>query len=173
MAQEAMAFRGFVWPSNPYTITYAAAQEQSVALYPGGASKAEPVARRPRIVKGEGLFYGPQAQGQMNRLEQIFMEQKAGLLFLPGRRAMHAWFTELSVLEQVKPGTVAYSFLFTEAAVNRREEDHAYSGYTYAAAGENLFHVAARTEVPVERLSVLNSLAGCFTLKEGDLLRLK
>lgn len=171
--QGTMSYKGFVWPYNPKSITYSIAEAENTVLLPGGENRVEPIAQRPRVIKGEGFFYGTDAQRQMNRLEQIFLDKTSGVLFLPGRRPLHAWFTQLSVLEQVKRDTVGYAFLFTEDQGGYAPEQNTYASYTPVQRGETLFHVACRTGIPVEELGDLNSLPGCYGLAEGYQVKLK
>lgn len=168
-----MSYKQFVWPNNPHTLTYASADGQQTVALLSGNSRVLPGAASPRIVRGEGAFYGREAQVQMNRLEQVFLEQGPGVLFLPNRRPMRAWFTELTVLEQTKKDTVAYQILFTEENGRRHESAEQERGGTIAREGESLFDVAARTGVAVEVLGTLNCLPGCFSLQAGDEVRLK
>lgn len=168
-----MSYKGFSWPNNPQSITYRIAEKESTALLPGGHSRVARIAEQPRVVEGKGFFYGSQAHAYMNRLEQIFLDQASGILFLPNRRPMYARFTELTVLEQVKKDMVGYTFVFTEDRDKIPAVQNSYEACTWAEPGETLFHVAARTGVTVEELGRLNSLPGCFALTEGMEVRLK
>ncbi len=167
-----MSYQGFVWPNNPKEITYSVAEQTATALFPGGANAVDATARRPRVIQGHGSFYGPRAQVAMNELEQIFLNGRSGVLLLPNRRPLNAWMTELTVEEQVKPDQVSYRFVFTEDSNQATTQHHGYMDSTVVRPGETLFHIAARTGIPVETLGAKNSLPGCFALKEGDCIRL-
>lgn len=168
-----IAYKGFVWPNNPERMVYTTEEETDTALLPGNGSRVERIAAQPRQVSGEGFFYGPLAQARMNELEQVFFDKSPGTLFLPGRRPMQAYFTRLTVQEQVKKDTVGYQFVFLEDSKSALQAKSTPAATTVVRQGENLYHIAHRTGIAVEELADRNTLPGCFDLREGMQVRLK
>lgn len=168
-----MSYKQFVWLNNPSQISFAFAQVQRQGILPGKGSFVEQVATGAHVVKGEGIFYGTQAQGQMRALEQLFEDKSAGMLFLPNRKPLRAFFTNLTIESSTQKDQVKYTFVFTQDTTMVEEAVNEYDHYTTALAGENLFHIAHRTGVAVEELTQKNEVATCFCLTEGTQVKIR
>lgn len=72
-----------------------------------------------RVIAGEGAFFGPQAEEQYRRLEELFFQQTPGRLILPSHAAVTAHFSRLGWLGQGDGQVVRYSFEFLEHPSSR------------------------------------------------------
>lgn len=168
-----MSYKQFVWPNNPSQLSFAFAQVQRQGVLPGQGSFVEQVATNAHVIKGKGTFYGKQAQGQMRVLEQLFEDKSAGVLFLPNRKPITAFFTNLTIESSALKDQVQYDFIFTQDTSVVAQAVNEYDQYTTARAGENLFHIAQRTGTAVEKLVEQNDFSSCFCLTQGMQVKLR
>ena len=79
---------------------------------------------------------------------------------------MRMFFSDLKLSADAQENRIEYSFTFIEEVNAKRR--HFDFGYTFALPDENLYDVANRCGVKVERLAEANGYRDLFSLSEGD-----
>lgn len=166
-----MKFKGFSFDVNPDFIEVCRKRSIKEKVLLGGKTKVESGALCPSVIKGSGCFYGDTAYERLALLEMLHQTGGAGWLFLPQGSAYKALFKELTVSFNSAKNRYDYSFVFVECPSDKKAQ---YDfRFTAADDNENLFHIAHRCRVPVERLLELNDYKTPFDVKTGDRVVLK
>ncbi len=166
-----MRYKNFEFDVNPSTVKTELSSSISENALIGSDSAVSCVSRRASVISGEGSFWGENAVRLSRELKSVREQPQSGWLFLPDGSCFNAFFSYLSITEDVKKGCVSYSFKFVENC-NHRKSFFDF-GFTYVKNGENMFDVAYRSAVDVEKLMELNDYKSPFALKEGDRVVLK
>lgn len=171
MKTTKMKFKDFEFDVNPEKIKTEHSSNISQNPLFGSDSAVYNISRNASVISGEGSFWGEGAAEFSRELKRIREEPDAGWLFLPDGSCFNAFFSFLSITEEAKKDCVSYSFTFTENC-NHRKSSYDF-GFTYAESGENMFDVAYRSGVSIEKLMELNNFKTPFDIKEGDRVVLK
>ena len=109
-----MRYKSFTFPHNPriYSITFS--RDTAVLPVPMGHALVQDLGRRPRILRGEGEFFGPEAYDTFKALACVFCEEGPGMLWHPVWQMSRAYFTGLSLRQEPRRDYVAYRLEFQE-----------------------------------------------------------
>ncbi len=169
-----MRYKNFVWPHNPYT--YSIDYERRVAAHPmpGGDCQLESLGQGYRVMRGEGVFVGPEAYRTFQALASIYYENTPGMLVHPVWQAAKVWFVELALAQEPRADYVRYRFTFWECPPPSQEglkevpspqtgtggaETRAQSGtaaYHIVVKGDTLWDLARQYGLALSRLIALN-----------------
>lgn len=166
-----MSFKGFAFDVNPSFIEIRHRRIISEKVLLNGKSRVNSGALCPVEITGRGCFYGDNAPEKLAVLEVLHKKGGAGRLCLPQGSAYRVYFKELSFSFNSDKNRYEYSFAFVECT-NSKKSSFDFS-YTLADDGENLFQIAGRCNVPVERLMALNDFATPFSVNSGDRVVIK
>lgn len=117
-----MQFNGLAFRYNPRRLELGCEKTVKVIEMPFSPPVLQELGVRPRVLRGEGEFFGPDCGAQFERLWAEFLRGGAGRLFCPLCPPMSAYFTALRVIGEAGPPLLRYSFEFVE------EISPAYSG---------------------------------------------
>ena len=70
---------------------------------------------RPRVIKGEGEFFGKDCTAQFELLQTEFLRGGTGRLICPLCAPMNVYFTALKIIGEAGPPLLRYSFEFLES----------------------------------------------------------
>ena len=109
-----MRYKSFIFPHNPriYSITFS--RDTAVLPVPMGHALVQDLGRRPRILRGEGEFFGPKAYDTFKELACVFHDAGPGPLYHPIWMCSSAYFTKLSLRQEPRRDYVAYRLEFQE-----------------------------------------------------------
>ena len=112
---ERFRYKGAAFPYNPRSLTVK--RERKLARFSGplSGSVIQDLGAAPAVVSGEGELFGESAKSQLAALAALFGQGGAGLLQLPGRAPMAAWFSAFQSEEAAGVPVVRYRFTFVEA----------------------------------------------------------
>lgn len=165
-----MSYKGFVFYANPSSIKIQLSKHVSKRNIPFFYSKTQEICFKPAKITGNGCFTGNDAGKYADSLMRIFKSENSGYLFLPNSEPLLAYFELLDVSYDAEKNSVSYSFSFLEDCRNKK---HSFNfGYTFALEGENLYDVANRTDVSIEKIVQCNDFRDLFSLEKGDRVRL-
>ena len=165
-----MSYKNYIWPHNP--ATYSISYERQVAVHkvPFGRYYMQDLGMSLRTMRGQGEFAGADAYDEFKRLASVFYGGGPGLLIHPLWQISNAYFTALRLEQEPLPDYVRYSFTFQErfdgysdelsildgeAPAGRMAEPVQTASHT-VAAGETLWAIAQRYNLPLERLLEAN-----------------
>lgn len=166
-----MKFREFSFDVNPFFIEIHHKRSIGTKALLNGKSRVSSGSLCPAEITGKGSFYGDTAAEKLAVLEMMHKKGGAGWLYLPQGSAYKVYFSELTFSFNSDKNRYDYSFVFIECT-NSKKDAFDFS-YTLAQSGENLFQIAGRCNVPVERLMALNDFATPFSVNSGDRVVLK
>lgn len=149
-----MRFGGFEWEHNPLSVQILHSNDFKVYNLCSQKNVAYPLGRKLRIVKGKGEFAGKDCILRYKELAQVFFKGQKALLSLPFEVPFEAFFTELSLVAQPSPDFCEYTFEFLE--VQTSSAASVPKVYIPQQQGENLFDIAYKFGVKVEKLVELN-----------------
>lgn len=165
-----MSYKGFVFSANPSSIKIQLSKYVSKRNIPFFTSKTQEICFQPARITGKGIFVGNDAGELADKLMRVFKSEGSGYLFLPNSEPVPAYFDALDISYDAEKNCVSYTFSFIEDCKGKK---HNFDfGYTFALAGENLYDVANRTDVSIEKLVACNDFKDLFSLTEGDRVRL-
>lgn len=155
MQLAAMRFKDFTWPHNPEIYTAESRRRVVVHQTASGGCVFQELGGSYRILRGEGVFSGPRAYEQFQRLEEVFRSSGPGQLIHPVWKAQRAYFISLKLTEEPLPDFVRYSVEFWEepeaapsVSILDREPGASFAGGEGASSGGG----------------------GVYTVKKGDTL---
>lgn len=174
MTLAPMRYKGFTWPHNPriYSIDYE--RKMAVNKVPFGTYYLQDLGRTRRVMRGEGEFVGEDAYAQFGALANTFYEEGPGLLVHPLWQTASAYFVELRLEQEPRPGYVRYTFAFwedTDLYSGTVSLPEGYSGLTsgtqdgQAAEGAGRWHQVVKGDT-------LWDLAIRYGLSLGELIAL-
>lgn len=166
MAMTKMRYKDFVFDVNPSDIKLSLRKNLAKTDVMYSQQKCDEVGENAAVISGKGCFIGSGAIKQAYELVRIYNKKGADFLFTPYSSPMLAVFNKLNISYSSDSKKVEYSFEFTEQS--KRKSQSFEFGYTYAEEGENLFDIADRTQIDIERIVELNDFCGVFSVKEGD-----
>lgn len=109
-----MKYKTFTFPHEPEKLEVRLRNCLGIGHCPGYGPVIQELGVNQRVIAGEGAFFGPQAEEQYRRLEELFFQQTPGRLILPSHAAVTAHFSRLGWLGQGDGQVVRYSFEFLE-----------------------------------------------------------
>ncbi len=148
-----MRYKGFTFWCNPLSIEVLSQQNTVDYTLPYSGEKLESLGKKCRIIKGKGEIKGKDCLEQYAKLYALQSQGGKGILSLPEIKPMEAFFTSLSVLADVTPDKICYSFTFVEADSKAAK---AFVKTHKVSKGETLFDIAYAYGVKVENLVDLN-----------------
>lgn len=166
-----MQYKDFVFPQNPAEIKVESAGLQTVRSVNGETPFVNGISRKPIVVSGEGSFYGEDAVANALELQNFLSSPDSGWLIVPASPPIKAFLTSFSSVCNAVKNCVFYSFTFTEDCSHRK-----YGGnpnYTYAQVGENLFDVAYRTGVSIDKIMEVNDYETPFSVSNQNKVMLR
>lgn len=166
-----MKFKDYVFDVNPSHIEVRHKRSINEKRLLNGRSRVQSGALHPAEIYGKGCFYGDTAYERLAVLEALHKKGGAGWLYLPQGSAYKVYFKELTVSFNSDKNRYEYSFLFAECT-NNKKPLYDFS-FTIARENENLFQLADRCSVGIERLMELNDYKTPFSVSAGDRVVLK
>lgn len=157
MNLNVMKFKNFIWPHNPSTINISAQKNLKEVAIPFKGSIIQDYGREKRIVSGSGQFFGDSCIEQFDMLFLVFKQRGSGYLSLPGMDSFLAVFKELKLVGNLMPNVLTYSFEFWEEFTDNTINLDLQNNYYTALAGETLWSIASKFEIPIETLLALNT----------------
>lgn len=112
---EKMKFRMFTWPENPEYYSVETLREPRYTEEADGTLTYHSLGPMCRVIRGNGVFCGPEAAEEFNALAVILATGEMGELAHPVWGTVNAYFTELKLEQESRADYVAYSFVFREA----------------------------------------------------------
>ena len=166
-----LMFENTEFYSNPETLKISSEKRMNKSIELGEFEHYFEASNGAKIIEGEGEFFGKDAVWQVLRLEKLQQRKGDGELFIPEFSPLRAFFKNLSYEISADKGSVKYSFVFIQS---KPDSKSLYDfGFTYALSGENLFHIANRTGVAIEKIVELNDFSDPFSVNEGEKVMLK
>ncbi len=166
-----MSYRGFCFEVNPKTVKVEFKRAQSTAVIPRHRARTEEICELPAVISGTGRLYGSDARAKMQGFLSAYKKGGAAYLFSPVFPPVKAYFTSLTFSVNAEEDCIEYAFSFKEAESKKRGSFD--FGYTLAEDGENLFDIAYRTGVSIEKIIALNGFEDPFSVTEGEKVWLK
>ena len=166
-----MSYKGFVFGVNPKSVQLELSKSIETAQTPFKHTKTSEITKEPSVIKGSGVFTGEDAAQKAYELGVLFQSDGSAYLFSPVLPPLKAFFSRLKTSAASGEGSVEFEFEFTEDCTSKKR--NAPFTYTYAAEGENLFDIANRTGVSVEKIAKINDFKDVFSITEGDKVWLK
>lgn len=161
-----MKFKDFEFPSNPLFIKTEMANKINKRSVLSGESKAFYISGNSAVIKADGCFWGKDGADASLRLKAMMESRKAGWLFLPDGSCFNAYMFLLDIKEDAKKSCISHSISFVEKSHCRNDEYN--FGFTYADDNENMFDIAFRCDISIEKLMELNDFSNPFSVKKGD-----
>lgn len=152
-----MAFKDYVWPRNPETLTVT--RQKNVGSYriPRAGDALQDLGGGSRAVSGAGVFTGPGCAEEFQKLAGVFSAEGPGPLLLPGMEPFPAVFSSLTRKADARPDCAAYEFVFLEDGTAPEELSVVGERETWICGPEDtLFSIAAARGSDVDALLALN-----------------
>ena len=166
MAMTKMQYKNFIFDINPSDIKLTLKKNLAKTNVMHSTQVCSEVGESVAVISGKGRFVGENAIKKAYELIRIYNKQGADFLFTPCCAHMLAVFNKLNISYSSDSKRVEYAFEFTQQG--RRKAEKYDFGYTFANEGENLFDIAERTQISIEKIVELNDFCGVFSVKEGD-----
>lgn len=166
-----MSYKDVEFLSNPEVINISLSANISEKPLLNSDSAVNNVSRNAVVISGSGCFWGKAALSAARELKSLQRSSSSGWLFLPDGSCYDAFFSSLTIKEEAQKDCVSYSFSFIENC-NHTSAEYDF-GFTYAEEGENMFDIAHRCSVKIEKLMQLNNFKTPFCINAGDRVVLK
>ena len=152
MILATMRFAGLEWQYNPLTLKVSHELSHTKRVMPNSAEAVADTVRRVNVISGKGELTGEDCIEQYKELERVFAMGRKGVLTLPGRPPVYAYFTKLYALATDTPELIEYGFEFVEAVAAEDEKPCFHTGN----GSDSLYSIAYEYNVPLEKLVELN-----------------
>ncbi|MBQ3264323.1 MAG: LysM peptidoglycan-binding domain-containing protein [Ruminococcus sp.] len=149
-----MRFDGLSMRYNPEKLGISGKNHICEYASPCCESDSEKLNRELCRISGVGELCGEDCIAQYRKLEKMQISGKRAKLVLPRMQPLYAYLKELELTAKPVDNVLSYRFLFVEALSPRPEKTG--KEYYLTAAGESLWDIAYRYDVPIERLVDLN-----------------
>ena len=175
----AMCYKDFTWPNNPRTYTLSAQRQTAIHKIPMGDFVVQDLGKNCRVMKGEGEFFGPDAERQFQFLLSVFSDDGPGTLIHPAWQSDCAYFTQLSLTQEPRKDYVAYSFTFCEGILDDLAGIWAAGSdsrkkYYQIRTGDTIWSIAEQFMLPVGTILGLNpEIANPNSLRVGQKVRIQ
>lgn len=161
-----MKYKDFEFDVNPTDIRLSMSKNISKHSLPYKAQSCEEMGKNAAVVSGKGYFLGEDAMNKAYALSRVYNKKGSDYLFTPYCVPIKVFFSSLDIIYSASNSRVEYTFEFTQ---DKPEKKDTYDfGYTIAKDGENLFDIANRTGLEIEKIASLNDFGDLFSVKEGD-----
>lgn len=161
-----MTYKGFTFSVNPMSIKTQMQRKTAQKSILFSTSKTQDMGFEPVKITGNGYFVGESAKTMAYEFMRIFKSGGSAYLFMPSLPPIRVVFSKLNTSFSSKQNAIAYEFEFIEDSVGKSSKFD--FDYTYALDNENLYDVANRTGVSVEKLFERNEFKDLFDVKGGD-----
>lgn len=161
-----MNYKGFCFNANPAYIKAEYSKNIASKTVLFKSSKQQEISFKAAKIKGKGKFVGTDAGEKAHELIKVFRSKGSAFLFSPDLPPMTAYFSALDISYNAVENCVDYSFEFIEDS-NAKNPVRNF-GYTFALDGENLYDIANRTSVGVDKLFKCNNYPDLFSVSKGD-----
>lgn len=161
-----MEYRGLSFPINPASIKTKFSKNIKSKTIPFAFCKVQEINDYPTVVTANGKFVGSSAMQFSYELMRVYKQNGSSYLLMPDSLPVKAYFKNLELSYDAKNSCVNYQVEFIEDVSSKKGKFD--FGYTYALANENVYDVANRTNVDVEKIVEHNDFCDLFSLKEGD-----
>lgn len=161
-----MKFGDFEFPSNPAYLEIISSTNVSSKPVFNENSRVENVSVNPSVVKGNGEFYGDDAEESCSFLQHMLRQKLPAVLFLPSESSLNAYLSEFCFSKSADKSSVCYSFVFTENCNDKKESCDL--GFTCAEENDNAFKIANRFGVSVSDIMKNNDFKTPFDINEGE-----
>ena len=149
-----MTYKGFCFDANPAYIKAEYSKNIASKSVLFKSAKQQEISFKAAKIKGNG------------KLIKVFQSKGSSFLFSHDLPPMRAYFSSLDISYNAVEECVDYSFEFIEDSDAKNPIRN--FGYTFALADENLYDIANRTSVGVEKLFKCNNYPDLFSVREGD-----
>jgi hypothetical protein len=149
---EPMKYKDFIWPQNPKRLQVSRKRELREFSLLGGGSVVQDLGLLRRVAEGEGELWGDDCVEQFGKLWELFRQEGAGLLSLPGYDPFYAHFAALERKDEPFTGLIRYSFRFWEDGAAAPSSSSRADGSHTVSPGETLWTVAALHHTTVDAL---------------------
>ncbi len=153
MVLATMRFSDLEWKYNPLTLKITHELSHSKRFLPDLTEVVEDPRVRVNVITGKGELFGEDCLEQYKEIERVFRSGKKGVLTLPNRAPVYAFFTKLYAEATDAPDLVVYGFEFVEAYTQDRADDLEYH---IGNGWDSLYSIAYEYNVAVEKLVELN-----------------
>lgn len=166
MSAVRLQFKDYAFPANPYTLRISAAKTLTSQKAPGWHTATQEICADPLTITAEGELYAGEAREQMHAMLALQRETGSGELYIPYDDSRRVFFEELTFTIAADGETITYTAVFKEDMQTPKKICAVTT--TTAEAGENLFDIAARCGVSLEKLIERNNLKSPFDITEGQ-----
>lgn len=174
MNLNVMKFKDYIWPHNPSTIEISVKRDIKEVTIPFRGSMMQDYGREKRVVSGNGQFFGESCIDQYGALFGVFKQGGSGYLSLPGMESFLAVFKELEITGTYLPNCLNYGFEFWEDLTQSTTTITSQENFYIVLEGDTLWSIAARFDVSVEQLLMLNkNIKNPNQLELGEKVRLR
>ena len=146
-----MTYKGFCFDANPAYIKAEYSKNIASKSVLFKSAKQQEISFKAAKIKGNGKFVGSNAGEKAHELIKVFQSKGSSFLFSHDLPPMRAYFSSLDISYNAVEECVDYSFEFIE------DSD-----------AKNLYDIANRTSVGVEKLFKCNNYPDLFSVREGD-----
>lgn len=109
-----MQFNSLTLRYNPRKIEIELQKAVKLIDMPFSSPVLQELGIRPRVIRGEGEFFGADCAAQFELLQAEFMRGGAGRLFCPLCPPINACFSALKIIGEAGPPVLRYAFEFIE-----------------------------------------------------------
>lgn len=165
-----MKYKDFEFPINPGEIEIKYSRKISEKSLIDSDTSVYNFCKNPSVISGSGKFFGKSANEYLNHLCYLNKNSESGWLFLPNGECFDAFFKDLYIKQNSKEESVFYSFVFIENCHHKSVNEKL--DFTTVKKNENLFDVANRCGVLIEKIMENNDYKTPFDVKKGDEVKL-
>ncbi len=161
-----MKYKDFEFPLNPSVIKVKHSRNITENPIIDSDSAVYNISKNASVISGEGSFFGEKAFHYASELERLSKSNSSGWLFTPNGGCFNAYLKEVTIKSDAKRNEVFYTFTFIENCNHKKNQKDIE--FVYARKDENLFDIAHRCDVPIEKLLELNNRKNPFDISAGD-----
>lgn len=152
---EKLRYKDYTFRVNPRRLEVTGERQLARAQAPFAGEAVYDLGPRAAVVYGEGEFFGANAMQEYLKLEAVYRQGEAGLLYLPGLKPFMAHFALFKTIGEPGREGFSYAFRFVEATLQGGAS--AAGQLTHIVReNETLFAVAARYNTTAASLLQLN-----------------
>lgn len=163
-------FKNYTFLYHPSSFSISRQRILKEFLLPEKGSVIQDLGKTAIKITGTGFLFGEDCMEQFEKLNDLFLEEGSGALFLPGISPIFCHFEELSVEGNPGPKMLTYRFVFLEDTQRNNGKISSRRSYYVVTQGDTLTVIAAKCSMTVEELITKNPGLSQSGLKEGDIL---
>ncbi len=152
MTLATMRFAGLEWKYNPLTLKITHELSHKKRVMPNSGEAVADTVLRVNVISGKGELTGEDCIEQYKELEKVFRMGRRGVLTLPDRAPVYAYFTKLYAQATDTPELIEYGFEFVEETAGEADKPCYHTGNGW----DSLYSIAYEYNVALERLVELN-----------------